>query len=278
MRDNEESYRLLFESNPHPMWVYDRDTLSFLAVNDSATRNYGYSREEFLATTIKDIRPPEDIPALLEKVAKVTTGLNATSSRHRKKDGTLIDVEIISHPLTFLGKRSELVLSIDVTERKRAEEEHLQLIREQAARAEAEEQQRRFRFLAEASKLLTGSLEYEVTLKSVARLAVPYLADHCVIDLTDENGAIRRVEVACADACKNKLARKLKKYTPDLNNPEVPATKAMRTGKLVFYREISDALLIAAARDSEHLRILRALGSTSLAVAPLVAVGVTLVR
>ncbi len=55
MSDNEQSYRLLFESNPHPMWVYDREKLSFLAVNDAAIRNYGYSREEFLATTIKDI-------------------------------------------------------------------------------------------------------------------------------------------------------------------------------------------------------------------------------
>jgi PAS domain S-box-containing protein len=276
MRNNEESYRLLFESNPHPMWVYDRDTLSFLAVNDAAICNYGYSREEFLATTIKDIRPPEDIPALLEKVAQVTTGLNTTSSRHRKKDGTLIDVEIVSHTLTFLGRRAELVLSMDVTERKRADEEHLQLIRAQAARAEAEEARRRFSFLAEASNVLTDSLDYEVTLKSVARLAVPALADHCVIDLTDENGAIRRVEVACADPSRTKLARKLKKYTPDLNNPEAPATKAMRTGKLVFYPEISDAILITAARDDEHLRILRALGSTSLAVAPLVARGRTL--
>ena len=276
MSDNEQSYRLLFESNPHPMWVYDRETLSFLAVNDAAIRNYGYSREEFLATTIKDIRPPEDIPALLEKVARVTKGLNTTVSRHQKKDGTLIDVEIVSHTLTFAGRRAELVLSMDITELKRADEEHLQLIHEQIARAEAEEGRRRFSFLAEASNLLTGSLDYEVTLKSVARLAVPALADHCVIDLTDEQGAIRRVEVTCADLRQTSLARRLKKYAPDLNNPEVPATKAIRTGKLAFYPEITDNLIVAAARNDEHLGILRSLGSTSLAVAPLIARGRTL--
>ena len=70
-RESEQGYRLLFDSNPHPMWIYDRETLAFLAVNDAAILSYGYSREEFLAKTIKDIRPPEDIPSLLEKVSEV---------------------------------------------------------------------------------------------------------------------------------------------------------------------------------------------------------------
>ena len=60
---------MLFEASPTPMWVYDAETLAFLAVNDAAVRHYGYSREEFLAMTIKDIRPPEDIPRMLVDVA-----------------------------------------------------------------------------------------------------------------------------------------------------------------------------------------------------------------
>lgn len=118
-QESEQGYQLLFESNPHSMWIYDRETLSFLAVNEAAIRHYGYSRGEFLAMTIKDIRPPEDIPWLLEKVAGVTPGMNSASSRHCKKDGTLIDVEIVSHTLRFGGRRAELVLSMDVTDRKR---------------------------------------------------------------------------------------------------------------------------------------------------------------
>src|SRR5205807_6833332 len=112
MVESEQGYRLLFESNPLPMWVYDRDTLEFLAVNDAAVRNYGYSRKEFLQQTIRDIRPPEDIPVLLEKVARVKKGFNNSEGRHSKKDGTLIDIEIISHTLTFGGRRAELVLAI----------------------------------------------------------------------------------------------------------------------------------------------------------------------
>jgi PAS domain S-box-containing protein len=124
LRDSESHYRYLFESNPHPMWIYDLETLAFLAVNDAAIRHYGYAREEFLALTIKDIRPAEDVPELLSNVAATPAGIDASKAwRHRKRDGTLIDVEIVSHPLDFSGKRARLVLAHDVTQRKRAEAE-----------------------------------------------------------------------------------------------------------------------------------------------------------
>ena len=119
----EEPYRLLFEHNPQPMWVYDLDTFRFLAVNDAAVHHYGYSRAEFLAMTIKDIRPAEDIPALLDTIARSPgKGLDTSGIwRHRKQDGSLIYVDILSHPLPFRGKRGKLVLATDITERKRTE-------------------------------------------------------------------------------------------------------------------------------------------------------------
>ncbi len=102
LRDSEARYRLLFESNPFPMWVYDLATLSFLAVNAAVVRRYGYSPEEFLTMTIKDIRPVEDVPALLENISTVSEEPNESGGwRHQKKDGTIIDVEITSYPLTF---------------------------------------------------------------------------------------------------------------------------------------------------------------------------------
>lgn len=121
-----QRYRKLFESNPHPMWVYDLETLAFLAVNDAAVAHYGYSREEFLSMTIRDIRPPEDIPRLLDNVshATVTGGLDRAGVwRHIKKDGTVIDVEIVSHTQDFGGRQAEMVLATDITDRLRAEEE-----------------------------------------------------------------------------------------------------------------------------------------------------------
>jgi two-component system, sensor histidine kinase and response regulator len=123
LRESEERYRLLFESNPQPMWVYDLETLAFLAVNDSAVHHYGYSREDFLAMTIKDIRPGEDLPALYDSIARSSKSFDPGIWRHLKKDGTIIAVEITSHLLVFDDRQAELVLAHDITERRRAEAE-----------------------------------------------------------------------------------------------------------------------------------------------------------
>jgi two-component system cell cycle sensor histidine kinase/response regulator CckA len=123
LQESEERYRLLFESNPQPMWVYDHESLTFLAVNDAAVRHYGYSREEFLKMSIRDIRPPEEVPRLLHAVARVTPGLHKGGVwRHRKKDGAEIDVEITSHTVEFGGRRADLVLANDVTEQRHTQQ------------------------------------------------------------------------------------------------------------------------------------------------------------
>ena len=123
LRESEQRYRLLFENNPHPMWVYDLETLQFLAVNEAAIQHYGYTRDEFLVMTIKDIRPSEDVPALLDDVAQTVSPLNRAGVwRHRTQDGTLINVEITSHITDFAGRAARLVLATDVTERLQAEE------------------------------------------------------------------------------------------------------------------------------------------------------------
>jgi PAS domain S-box-containing protein len=127
-RTSEGRYQLLFERNPLPMWVYDPTTLRFLAVNDAAIRRYGYSREEFLGMTIKDIRPIEDVPALLADVTGNRSSPYVTSIwRHQKKDGTLIDVEVTSHEFYFAGQKAKLVLANDITEQLRTEAQVCQL-------------------------------------------------------------------------------------------------------------------------------------------------------
>ncbi|HZV81674.1 MAG TPA: PAS domain S-box protein [Geobacteraceae bacterium] len=128
LRQSEENYRLLFASNPHPMWVFDVETLAFLEVNAAAVRQYGWSREEFLAMTISDIRPAEDVPQLVDVLAMEVAGHNNHGVwRHRKKDGTVIHVEIATHTLEFAGRNAKLVLCIDVTEQIAAREQILQL-------------------------------------------------------------------------------------------------------------------------------------------------------
>jgi two-component system cell cycle sensor histidine kinase/response regulator CckA len=123
LRTSEKQYRLLFESSPMPMWVFDRSTLKFLAVNEAATRLYGYSCEEFLAMSIAGIRPKEDIPKLMDSMSKRGSGLSeAEVWRHQKKDKTVIEVEITSHAISVGGREAELILSHDVTEQRKSEE------------------------------------------------------------------------------------------------------------------------------------------------------------
>lgn len=119
----EALYKPLFENNPHPMWVYDMETLAFLAVNNAAVVQYGYSFDEFLSMTIKEIRPPEDVSALVERTSRDKEGLDQAGIwTHLKKDGTVIDAEITSHTLTFEERRAELVIAYNVTAGKRTEE------------------------------------------------------------------------------------------------------------------------------------------------------------
>lgn len=122
LKENEKRYRVLFESNPLPMFVYDVETLKYLAVNDAAVRHYKYSREEFLSMTVKDIRPPSDIPFLLDIFANQNTRIRRSGVwKHIKKDGELINVDVTAHEINFNGRPARLVLANDVTEKVHAE-------------------------------------------------------------------------------------------------------------------------------------------------------------
>lgn len=112
LRDSEHHYRLLFDSNPLPMWVYDLETLTFLAVNDAAVGQYGYAREEFLEMALDEIQVSED-------------PFHANERQHRLKDGRIVDVEIAFDGLNFEGRSAVLVTAFDITERKRAAAERI---------------------------------------------------------------------------------------------------------------------------------------------------------
>src|SRR6202140_1739593 len=129
LQESEERHRKLFDNNPHPTWVFDRETLRFLAVNAAAVRKYGYSSDDFLKMTIKDIRPPEDVPALLDSVGRTRDGNESIGIwQHRRRDGTNIDVEITSYALSFADRAAEVVVAVDVTQRKRDEAERHKFI------------------------------------------------------------------------------------------------------------------------------------------------------
>jgi PAS domain S-box-containing protein len=124
LRESEEQYRLLFTANPNPMFLFDEETFRFLAVNDAAVRHYGWSRSEFLAMTVLDIRPSED-RAIAEDTIRQHGGaheLGIGVMRHWRKDRTLMDMEITVSSIAFGGRPARLCSLNDITERKQAEE------------------------------------------------------------------------------------------------------------------------------------------------------------
>jgi signal transduction histidine kinase/CHASE3 domain sensor protein len=151
---------------------------------------------------------------------------------------------------------SVMTFSRDVTRRKREEEGA--------------------KLLSEASRVLQSTLDYETTLDAVARLAVGDMSDWCAVDLVDSDGVIRQVVVAHVDEAKIKWARELnKRYPPDYSGP-TGVGHVIRTGQPEIYRDISDEMLVASARDADHLRLMRDLKFRSALVVPMIARGRTL--
>ena len=122
LRESEERYRLLFEHNPMPMWLYNAKTLQFLGVNRAAIAHYGYSRNEFLSMSVLDIRPAEDIELLKSKLGTGLQGVQHFGQwRHRTKDGSILEVDVTSYTFELNGRTVRLVLANDVTEKVRTQ-------------------------------------------------------------------------------------------------------------------------------------------------------------
>jgi len=134
----EGKYKMLFHKSPLPKWIYDEDTLRFLEVNDTAVKDYGYSRDEFLSMSITDIRPREDLGRLREDVESIRQQPGAFRNgqwRHRKKNGDIIDVEVTAHSIDYEDRRARMVVVNDITEGRRYEEQLKKLNTDLAKRA-----------------------------------------------------------------------------------------------------------------------------------------------
>ncbi|MBI3169334.1 MAG: GAF domain-containing protein [Chloroflexi bacterium] len=225
LQRSEEHYRMLFESNPHPMWVYDIETLQFLAVNKAAITHYGYSHRQFLSMTLKDIRPPEDIPLLLNDIENSGEGDQVpTEWRHRKKDGTLIHVEITSHSILWLDRKARLVLAHDITERKQAE-----LLLKQRDKELELRNIELMRLYRASEALLTGALDElaELAQTIVQTVLREFEQSNCSLLLLNPNtGDLERVAVA------GPYAKEVSNAALNLKMPGLVA-KALRTSQII---------------------------------------------
>jgi PAS domain S-box-containing protein len=121
---SEDKYKTLFYKSPLPKWIYDEESLVFREVNDAAVRLYGYTQEEFHRMTLADIRPPDEVPALMDDINVMRKNPNAYQAsqwRHVKKNGEIIDVLVTAHSIEFEGRRARMVAIVDITERWRYE-------------------------------------------------------------------------------------------------------------------------------------------------------------
>lgn len=126
LQHKEEQYRLLFENNPIPMWVYEPVTLRFLTVNEAAVVHYGYSRAEFLRMRVTDLMLPEDQARLVTIITQLKGGRSAPLEwRQVRKDGSVVDVEVFDQDIVFEGRSARMALARDITQRRQLEEQRL---------------------------------------------------------------------------------------------------------------------------------------------------------
>src|SRR5690606_13822620 len=142
LKKSQQRYQILFDSSPLPKWIIDLESFKFVEVNDAAVRHYGFSKEEFLAMTAMDLPPPEDVE-IFKKAMQEDFSEHGTERerhfRHRKKDGTLIEVKETALDLNLDGRKLRIVAIVDVTERIESDKRQAELLdRLKQAKNEAE--------------------------------------------------------------------------------------------------------------------------------------------
>ncbi|HEX8285281.1 MAG TPA: PAS domain S-box protein [Pyrinomonadaceae bacterium] len=229
-------------------------------VSDHVEQMLGYTVEEWLRTPnfwLSIVHPEDRERAAAEARAIYESGGGGASQfRWVRRDGRAVHVEAQSRAILDEGGRPVGMrgVTMDISERKAAEE--------------------RLRFIAEASRVLGSSLDYETTLEGLAHLAVEALADYCLVDLIDDDGRVRRVAATHRDPRMRPLVERLREFPPGPQSAGVP--RVLRTGRPEAFADVSEETLPRLARDEEHARVLSELGLKSFLTVPLEARGRTI--
>ncbi len=225
--------------------------------NPAAERLYGYAAEEAVGQSISILVPPERLDELSSIMARLRAGehLNTFESVRIRKDGTKLDVSLTISPIRDQDGRiiGASTIARNVTEQRRAQDA--------------------LRLLAEAGDVLGASLDYETTLANVAQLIVPRLADWCSVNVVDESGTPTPLALTHSDPEKAKWGISLQKQIAQGNDESSDMMRVVQTGEALIYNEITDDLLVAAAKSPEHLEAMRSIGMRSGMVLPMMTRG-----
>ncbi|MBE8985685.1 PAS domain S-box protein [Nostoc sp. LEGE 12450] len=251
LRESEERFRAMFNQAAVGITLVALDG-KFIQVNPALSEITGYSPEELMQITFEEITHPDDLAVDLENARRVLAKeINGYSleKRYICKDGSIVWVNLTSSAVWDINQQPKYALGIieDISERKRVETTQ--------------------QFLVEASTLLAASLDYEIALESVANLAVPTLADWCIVDVFQEDWSSKQIAIAIADPTKlNTLDEIRRRYRPKTRAKQL--VQQLGLGISAFYPELSDSHLLQMAEDDEHLQLLQSLGICSLMVIP----------
>lgn len=227
--------------------------------NQGAQNLFGYTTDEVIGKPVSLVYSMPKKKNLKEDLSQIVKGKDFIGEwKGKKKDGQEIWLDIKTTPLFDKEKNVQGFIGIarDITERKNMEG--------------------KIRFLAEAKTLLTSSLDYQRTLKNVAKIAVPTIADWCEVDLLDENGQIQQIVLHHNDPKKIALGKKLREIDPLDIAKETGIAKVIKTNEPEFYPFISKETILASAKSKEHAEILEKIGFTSALIVPLKALGKTI--
>ncbi|MEH2370057.1 PAS domain S-box protein [Nostoc sp.] len=251
LRESEERFRAMFNQAAVGITLVGLDG-RFLQINPALCEITGYSHEELIQMNFQEITHPDDLELDWENarrvVAKEISGYSL-EKRYIRKDGSIVWANLTSSAVWDANGQPMYALGIieDISHRKRIEATQ--------------------NFLVEASTLLAASLDYEITLENVANLAVPTLADLCIVDVFEEDWSSKQIAIAIADPTKlNILDEIRRRYRPKTKAKQL--VRQLRLGISVFYPELSNSHLLQMSEDNEHLQLLQSLGIRSLMVIP----------
>ncbi|MFN6537506.1 MAG: PAS domain S-box protein [Nostoc sp. EkiNYC01] len=252
LRESEERFRAMFNQAAVGITLVALDG-RFLQVNPALCEITGYSHEELMQMNFQQITHPDDLEADRENARRVLAqeDINGYSleKRYIRKDGSIVWANLTSSAVWNNQGQLKYALGIieDISERKRVE---------------ATQQ-----FLVEASTLLAASLDYEIALANVANLAVPTLADWCIVDVFQEDWSSKQIAIAIADPTKQNILDEIQRRYPPKSTVQ-QLVQQLQMGISVFYPELSHSHLLVMAQDEEHLQLLQSLGIHSLMVIP----------
>lgn len=253
LRESEERFRTIFNQADVGITLVALDG-RFLQVNPALCQITGYSAEELIEKNFEEITHPDDLEVdqiyAGQVLAREISGYSL-EKRYIRKDGSVVWVNLTSSTVWDHNSKPKYALGIieDISDRKQTE----------AAQ----------KFLVEASTLLATSLDYEVTLSNVASLAVPTLADWCIIDILHPDGSVQNIAIAAADPIKHNTLHELRRRYPPNAKQKHSFLPKLQQGESILYLEFSDSTMAELAQDEEHLQLLRSLGIRSLMVIPL---------